>query len=112
MASAGAGCERAGVLRLTFRPASWMVRPPCRIRASCTIGWQRGSAEADRGRQAIGHLHRFNRGDIHVLCAAAGLRVEAELADPLPLRVHTFFADTAPARAKAVAKAAFAGAYT
>ncbi len=61
--------------------------------------------EAERGRRAIGHLHRFNRGDIHVLCAAAGLRVVAELADPLPLKVHTFFANTASARAKAVAKA-------
>ena len=62
--------------------------------------------EAERGRQAIGHLHRFNRGDMHVMCAAAGLRVEAELSDPLPLKVHTFFAETAGARAKAVAKAA------
>ncbi|HYI38056.1 MAG TPA: class I SAM-dependent methyltransferase [Thermoleophilaceae bacterium] len=62
--------------------------------------------EAERGRQAIGHLHRFNRGHVHELCAAAGLRVEAELSDPLPLKVHTFFADSAPARAKAVAKAA------
>lgn len=60
---------------------------------------------AERGRRAIGHLHRFNRGDIHVLCAAAGLRVAAELSDPLPLKVHAFFADTAVARAKAVAKA-------
>ncbi|HEX5910159.1 MAG TPA: class I SAM-dependent methyltransferase [Thermoleophilaceae bacterium] len=62
--------------------------------------------EAERARQEIGHLHRFNRGDIHVLCAAAGLRVVAELADPLPLKVHTFFAESASARAKAVAKAA------
>ena len=62
--------------------------------------------EAERARQEIGHLHRFNRGDIHVLCAAAGLRVEAELADPLPLKVHTFFAESPGARAKAVAKAA------
>jgi len=60
---------------------------------------------AERGRQAIGHLHRFNRGDIHVMCAAAGLRVAAELSDPLPLKVHTFFADTAAARIRAVAKA-------
>lgn len=62
--------------------------------------------EAERGRQAIGHLHRWGRGDIHVLCAAAGLQVQAELSDPLPLKVHMFFAQSAPARAKAVAKAA------
>ena len=68
--------------------------------------------EAERGRQAIGHLHRLSRGDIHVLCAAAGLRVVAELSDPLPLKVHTFFAESAPARAKAMAKAAVRGACT
>ncbi len=62
--------------------------------------------EAERGRQAIGHLHRWGRGDIHVLCAAAGLRVVAEMSDPLPLKVHTFFAESARARAKAMAKAA------
>ena len=62
--------------------------------------------EAERGRQAIGHLHRFNRGDVHALCADAGLRVADELSDPLPLKVHTFFAGSAPARAKAMAKAA------
>ena len=39
------------------------------------------------------------------MCAAAGLRVVAELSDPLPLKVHTFFADSPAARAKAVAKA-------
>lgn len=61
--------------------------------------------EAERGRQAIGHLHRWRRGDIHAMCAAAGLRVQAELSDPLPLAVHAFFADSAAARAKAVAKA-------
>lgn len=60
---------------------------------------------AQRGREEIGHLHRFNRGDIHVLCAAAGLRVVAELSDPLPLKVHTFFARTAAQRATATAKA-------
>ncbi|MGI8845705.1 MAG: class I SAM-dependent methyltransferase, partial [Thermoleophilaceae bacterium] len=30
---------------------------------------------AQRGREEIGHLHRFNRGDIHAMCAAAGLEV-------------------------------------
>ncbi len=68
---------------------------------------------AERGRQAIGHLHRFSRADMHALCAAAGLRVQAELSDPLPMRVHTFFADSAAARAKAAAKAALRrGVYT
>jgi SAM-dependent methyltransferase len=61
---------------------------------------------ARQASEAIGHLHRFSRGDVHVLCAAAGLQVAAELSDPLPLAVHTFFADTAGQRAKAAAKAA------
>lgn len=60
---------------------------------------------AQKGREEIGHLHRFNRGDIHMLCAAAGLRVAAELSDPLPLEVHTFFARTPAQAAKATTKA-------
>jgi SAM-dependent methyltransferase len=61
---------------------------------------------ARQASEAIGHLHRFNRGEVHVLCAAAGLRMVAELSDPLPLPVHTFFADTTGRRAKGAAKAA------
>jgi SAM-dependent methyltransferase len=64
----------------------------------------RGSASA--GRQAIGHLHRFSRADVAALTSAAGLRVLADLADPLPLAVHAFFAETPADRAKALAKAA------
>ena len=57
-------------------------------------------AEAAR----IGHLHAFDRADVHALVAAAGLRMEAELTDPLPYPHHAFFAATAPARAGAAAK--------
>jgi SAM-dependent methyltransferase len=60
---------------------------------------------AQTGRDAIGHLHRFSRRDVAQLAGAAGLRVAADLADPLPLAVHSFFAETPPARAKALAKA-------
>ncbi len=60
---------------------------------------------ARRASEAIGHLHRFSRPDVHALCAAAGLALAGELADPLPLAVHAFFADTPAARAKATAKA-------
>jgi len=60
---------------------------------------------ARRASEEIGHLHRFNRGDVHELCAGARLTVAAELSDPLPLAVHAFFADTTAARAKAAAKA-------
>ncbi len=48
---------------------------------------------AQRGRDAVGHLHRFSRADVHALAEGAGLRVAAELADPLPREVHTFWAD-------------------
>jgi SAM-dependent methyltransferase len=64
----------------------------------------RGSAE--RGREAIGHLHRFSRADVHELVDQAGLRIAAELADPLPLAVHRYFADTPVSRLRATAKAA------
>lgn len=60
---------------------------------------------AQAGREAIGHLHRFSRADVAALARDAGLRVAAELADPLPRAVHAFFADTPAARAKATAKA-------
>lgn len=60
---------------------------------------------AQRGREQIGHLHRFNRGDIHAMCTAAALEVAAELSDPLPLKVHTFFASSPAQRTVAVAKA-------
>jgi hypothetical protein len=62
-------------------------------------------ASAQAGRDAIGHLHRFSRADIGQLVAGAGLRVAADLADPLPLAVHSFFATTPAARAKAALKA-------
>ena len=63
-------------------------------------------ASARRGREEIGHLHRFSRSDVRELVARAGLRVEDEVADPLPLAVHAFWAHTAGARLRASAKAA------
>jgi SAM-dependent methyltransferase len=60
---------------------------------------------AQAGREAIGHLHRFARADVAALAAGAGLRVAAEVSDPLPRAIHAFFADTPSARAKATAKA-------
>lgn len=61
---------------------------------------------AARAREHIGHLHRFSREDMHRLAADAGLQVRAELADPLPLRVHRFWARGAVPTVRAVAKAA------
>lgn len=59
-----------------------------------------------RGREELGHLHRFARADIHSLASGAGLSVKAELADPLPRAVHLFWAQTPRARALALTKAA------
>ena len=61
---------------------------------------------AQRGREAIGHLHRFSRADVHRLTCGAGLQVIGELADPLPLRVHRFWPGGPAARMKASGKAA------
>ncbi|HEV2785336.1 MAG TPA: methyltransferase domain-containing protein, partial [Solirubrobacteraceae bacterium] len=60
---------------------------------------------AERGRREIGHLHRFSRSAVRELVRDAGLRVEAELADPLPRAVHLYFARTAGQRITALAKA-------
>ena len=47
----------------------------------------------------IGHLQRFSRNEIRSVAGAAGLRVAAELSDPLPREVHRFWAgDTGAVR--------------
>jgi SAM-dependent methyltransferase len=61
---------------------------------------------AEAGRRAIGHLHRLERDDLRLLAANAGLRIAADLTDPLPRAIHAFFADTPAARARAELKAA------
>ena len=52
----------------------------------------------------VGHLQRLDREAIRRVVDSAGLHVGAEIEDPLPLRVHLFFAETAYARASATAK--------
>lgn len=64
-----------------------------------------GRPAAERARREIGHLHRFDRAGIRELAASAGLRVVAELADPLPREVHLYFANGATQRARALVKA-------
>jgi SAM-dependent methyltransferase len=54
--------------------------------------------------EEIGHLQRLSRETARQIAVAAGLRVAAELQDPLPLAVQRFHADSAPARAAATAK--------
>ncbi len=52
----------------------------------------------------VGHLQRLDRADARAIVARAGLRVVAELEDPLPLSVHVFFATTPLARVRGTAK--------
>ena len=52
----------------------------------------------------IGHLQHLDRAAARAIVTGAGLRVAAELDDPLPLAVHRFFADGALAQIRAFAK--------
>jgi SAM-dependent methyltransferase len=68
------------------------------------VSARRGSKR--EGAAEIGHLQRLDRAAVGRIAADAGLTVAAELTDPLTREVHSFFADSAPARARAAAKAA------
>ena len=52
----------------------------------------------------IGHIQAFDRAAIAQMAAGAGLRVVADLSDPLPRAHHAFFAKGGKARAAATAK--------
>ena len=52
----------------------------------------------------IGHIQAFDRRAIGALAAGAGMRVLADLSDPLPRAHHAFFAEGAQARAAATVK--------
>lgn len=52
----------------------------------------------------VGHIQRLSRRSVTGLAAAAGMRVAAEISDPLGREVHRFFAAGSSARAKANAK--------
>jgi 2-polyprenyl-3-methyl-5-hydroxy-6-metoxy-1,4-benzoquinol methylase len=52
----------------------------------------------------VGHLQRLDRSGARAIVAAAGLRIAAELEDPLPLEVHRFFAQGPRAEAGGTAK--------
>jgi len=47
----------------------------------------------------VGHLQRFDRAAVRAVVAGSGLRVLAELDDPLPVQFHRFFARGRRARA-------------
>jgi SAM-dependent methyltransferase len=93
--------EPASLLAEAARVATWVVAEvPLEANRSAARPAKR--AEAAR----IGHLQAFARDDVRALIAGAGLRLAAELTDPLPFAHHAFFADGGAARARAGAKAA------
>jgi len=49
----------------------------------------------------VGHLQRLDRGAARAIVAQAGLEIDAELEDALPLAAQTFFATSAAARTRA-----------
>ena len=52
----------------------------------------------------VGHLQRLDRASARRIVERAGLRIACELEDPLPLRVHRFFATTPRAKSLASVK--------
>lgn len=52
----------------------------------------------------VGHLQRLDRSAMRKIVARAGLRVAAELEDPLPAQVHRFFATSRASRAAGTTK--------
>jgi hypothetical protein len=52
----------------------------------------------------VGHLQRLSRARTRAIAESAGLAIEGELEDALPLRVHVFWATTRAARARAATK--------
>jgi SAM-dependent methyltransferase len=93
--------EPAPLLRETARVArTVIVEVPLERNLS-------GGRAASRERSSeAGHLDALDRNAVRDLVEAAGLRVQRDLLDPLPREVHTFFADSTPARARGLAKAA------
>jgi SAM-dependent methyltransferase len=65
-----------------------------------------GRASKRASSTEIGHLAALDRAAVRRLVANAGLRVAAELLDPLPHEVHTFFATSPADQARGLAKAA------
>ena len=61
------------------------------LEANRSAGRPAKRAEAAR----IGHIQFLDRAAVHALVAGAGLKVAAELSDPLPYAHHAFFADLA-----------------
>jgi SAM-dependent methyltransferase len=75
----------AALLREMARVGRWII---VEVPLEANLSARRPGARA--ASRAAGHLHRFSRRDVRGLVAGAGMRIEAELCDPLPLAVHLF----------------------
>jgi len=91
--------EPAWVLGEAGRVCRWVV---IEVPLEDNLSARRRSAR--RGAEHIGHLQRFSRAAVREVVASAGLRRYAELTDPLPREVHTFFASGRGGRLVGVAK--------
>jgi SAM-dependent methyltransferase len=65
-----------------------------------------GRAVKRSSSEEIGHVQALDRAAVRRLVEGAGLRVAADLLDPLPREVHTFFAESPVDQARGLAKAA------
>jgi SAM-dependent methyltransferase len=77
-----------------------IVEVPLERNASGTMPSKRAASSE------IGHVAALDRNAVRRLVSDAGLRVAAELLDPLPREVHTFFAASQADQARGLAKAA------
>jgi SAM-dependent methyltransferase len=80
-----------------------VVEVPLEANWSAQRGHKRVHAEE------VGHLQRLDRAAARAIVSDAGLSIAGELEDPLPLRVHTFFARSGAARMRARVKWALRG---
>ena len=91
--------DPVGLLREAGRTArSVLVEVPLEANLSA----RRGSKRA--GAAAIGHLQALDRAAVRAIVEQAGLNVVGDLADPLPLEVHRFFATSTGQRVRATVK--------
>ncbi len=91
--------DPASVLAEAARVAAYViVEVPLEDNISARRGAKRAVADD------VGHIQRFSRDNVARIAADAGLRVAADVVDPLGREVHTFFADTALQQARGTVK--------
>jgi SAM-dependent methyltransferase len=91
--------DPAGLLREVARACRAVA-----VEVPLERNWSARRASRRRRSEEVGHLQRLDRAAAREIVKGAGLRIAAELEDPLPLRAHTFFAVTPAERAAAGAR--------